>query len=110
MKAKLQKLLLLICLFVLTGESNAQAYVSITSSSNQWNFSRITHGPCNDCCQDFTYYFQGDTTIGNQTYRKLVKKAVNYCYINFVCNRDTICSVTTDFVAGLRDDSLARKV
>lgn len=110
MNPKLQKLLFLLLIFTLALESNAQPYVSMTESSNQWNFSRFTHGPCNDCCQDFSYYFQGDTTIGGLSYQKLYKSAINYCHINFVCDRDSVCSLTNNFVAGLRDDTLMKRV
>jgi len=51
----------------------AQPYIGMTDSMNQWNFRKNSSGPCPGCCQDYTYYFDGDTTIGFYTYKSYIK-------------------------------------
>lgn len=105
------KIILLLFFFFFSLNFNAQPYIGITDSTNQWNY-RSSIGSCFLSCQSSTYYFSGDTLIGSFLYKKLYKSEVNY-FINLMvgaCDRDSICSIRSTFVGGLRDDTANRKV
>lgn len=106
---KLAKLLLFVFLISFSADFKAQPYIGMTDSSNQWNFESNV-GACFNSCQDFTYYFDEDTLIGSLTYKKLYKSEVNYFIGARGCNSDSICTVGRSFIAGLRDDTVKRKV
>ncbi|MEQ8910425.1 MAG: T9SS type A sorting domain-containing protein [Vicingaceae bacterium] len=96
----------------------AQANYPLNIEYGNWNVQEITSpvSLCNDCCKEYSLYFQGDTVIGNYTYEILHRKGINYLFgydiqsgTSYQCG-DSISGTTDEVAAFIRNDSINKKV